>query len=83
MTFFDALKMPSIDDFNGSETGGDPLPSPLYCSLESDSLISDFSIKTDRLLTAPNTSALQVRLVIGVTIKVLRVKTYNIGLLSD
>jgi hypothetical protein len=82
-TLFDALKMPSNDDFNGSELSNGPLPSPLYCLLESDSLISDFSIKTDRLLTAPNSSPLQVRLVIGVTIKVLKVRTYNIILLSE
>lgn len=79
-TLFDALRMPTPDDFNGSEG---ELPNDLYCLLESDSLINDFSVRTARLLTRPGASASEVRLVIDVTVRVMQVRTYNMSLLSD
>jgi hypothetical protein len=82
-TLFDALKMPSMDDFNGSENNGEPSPNPFYCLLQSDALISDCAIKTDRLLTRPGSSNLEVRLVIAVTVRVLKVRSFNLPLLGD
>lgn len=79
-TLFDALRMPTPDDFNGTEG---ELPDPLCCLLESDALITDCAIKTDRLLTRPNSSPSEVRLVIEVKVKVMRVRSYNMSLLGD
>lgn len=81
-TLFDALRMPTPDDFSAPSIEGD-LPSPLCCLLESDSLINDFAIKTDRLLTRPGANASEVRLVIEVRVKVMRVRSYNMSLLGD
>lgn len=79
-TLFDALRMPTPDDFNGTE--GD-LPATLYCLLESDSLINDVAIRTDRLLSRPGASTSEVRLVIEVKVKVMQVRAYNMTLLGD
>lgn len=79
-TLFDGLRMPSSDDFNGSQG---TLPSPLYCLLENDSLINDCAIRTGRLLTRPGADVSEVRLVIDVTVKVMQVRTYNMSLLGD
>ena len=79
-TLFDALRMPSTDDFNGTQG---ELVNPFYCLLENDSLINDCAIRTGRLLTRPNADVSEVRLVIDVTVKVMLVRSYNMSLLGD
>jgi hypothetical protein len=77
-TLFDALKMPDEGDIPE-----EPTPSILYTVLESDSLISDEAVETDRLLTKPNAKANEVQLLIQVTVKVTRVRSVNMGLIGD
>jgi hypothetical protein len=77
-TLFDGLKMPGIDDF----IKGEEYPPQLCCLLEDDSLISGVSIRTDRLLSKPDAKPTEVRLVIRVSIKVLRLISANASLLS-
>jgi hypothetical protein len=50
--------------------------------LENDSLISDFSVETGRLLTKPQSNANEVSLVIKVTVKVTQVRSYNAPLIG-
>jgi hypothetical protein len=73
-TLFDALRMPSEDE---ERAGGIPTATPLYCLLESDSLISDLSVRTGQLLGDRTKKPHTVRLTIDVTIKVLRVMNEN------
>lgn len=74
-TLFDALKMPDPKDpvYNGTE----PTEDPLYVVLEDDSLISDFSIKSGRLLGRGAKKKHEVRLAVDITLKVLRVFPQN------
>jgi hypothetical protein len=78
-TLFDALRKPSI-----SEAAGMPSEhEPLYCLLESDTLISGFDVTTDRLLTATTEKANEVHLIIDVTIRALHVGPWNVCLLGN
>lgn len=79
-TLFDALRMPSETE---ERAGGTPTANPTYCLLESDTLISDLSVKTGRLLGARATKVNHVRLTIEVTVKVLRVMIENQCLIGD
>jgi hypothetical protein len=83
LTLFDALALPNgatagkfaIDDKTLSRTN------PHFCLLGDDSRITAVSVKTDRLLAQPDgASAGDVRLIIGVTIKVSRLTYANLGL---
>jgi hypothetical protein len=79
-TLIDGLRMPMyIEEMNEA---GD-VPEPMYCLLESDTLISKLSVKTDRLLTAPGGSCKEARLVINVSLRALRVASYNLPMLGD
>jgi hypothetical protein len=73
-TLFDALKMP---DPKNEYKGLTPTADPLYVALEDDALISDFSLKSGRLLGAATRKTHAVRLTIDITIKVLRVFEQN------
>ena len=73
-TLFDALRIPSEEE---EKVGGAPTDNPLYCLLESDSLISDLSVRTARLLGDRTKKPHAVRLTIDITIKVLRVMDQN------
>jgi len=81
-TLIDALRMPAgcleIDGFK-PEDGEDPF----YCLLESDTLVTDLKVTTDRLLTPAGEGRLskEVVLIINVTIKVLRVSEGNMAFL--
>jgi hypothetical protein len=77
-TLFDALKIPDEGD-----VPEDNKREPLYTLLESDSLISDVAVETDRLLTKPDAKANEVHLLIQVAVKVLRVRSINMGLVGD
>lgn len=64
-------------------TNGTPAADPLYCLLESDTLIHDFAVRPDRLLNRPTGSEKEVKLIISVTVKVLNVMIANMPLLGD
>ncbi len=74
-TLFDALKMPDPQD--PIYKGTTPTEDPLYVVMEDDSLISDFSIKSGRLLGRGAKKKHHVRLTVDITIKVLRVFSSN------
>jgi hypothetical protein len=80
-TLFDGLKMPSRDDFGVKEA--QTSPNPLYTVLQSDALINDVAVRTDRLLTKPDAGPLEVRLIIEVHVKVMRMHDANTALLGD
>jgi hypothetical protein len=73
-TLFDALRIPTEGE---ERAGGEPTANPLFCLLQSDSLISDLSVRTGRLLGERTKKPHCVRLTIDVTIKVLRVMNEN------
>lgn len=83
-TLFDALKMPQQMQDLG-EYGNNQVPAdedPFYCLLEDDSLISQASVETDRLLEfisgdLPHND--DARIVITVKLKPLMAKWENIG----
>lgn len=79
-TLFDALRMPNEQEASKGEA---PTADPLYCLLESDTLISDLSIKTGRLLGERTKKPHAVRLWINVAVKVLRVSDQNQCLMGD
>ena len=64
-TLFDALSVPNEDQIIDDPNTDDPI----YCLLEDDRLISGFSIETQRLLSNPNASTHDVRLVIEVDVR--------------
>jgi len=66
-TLFDALRLPEEGDEMQCCKEDDP--QPFYCLLESDSLISNFSVDSDRLLTSSNSNANEARLVVTVPLK--------------
>jgi hypothetical protein len=74
-TLFDALKMPDPKD--PVYKGNPPTDDPLYVVLEDDALISDFSVKSGRLLGRGAKKKHEVRLTVDITIKVLRVFPQN------
>jgi len=80
-TLFDALRMP-VDE-KEERAGEEPTANPLYCVMESDALVSDLRVKTGRLLGQRTKKAHAVRLVIDVTVKVLRVRNENQCLIGD
>jgi hypothetical protein len=77
---FDALRVPNADEASKAPT---PTADPLFVLLEQDALISDFSVKTGRLLGNPAKKAHAVRLWMDISVKVLRVTDENMCLLSD
>jgi hypothetical protein len=78
-TLFDALRIPTERELVDDAAA----PEMMYCLLESDALINACNIKTDRLLTKPNSSAHQVNLIIVVEVKVMRARMYNQVFLGD
>ena len=80
-TLFDGLRMPSKDEL--AAAGCEPIPQPFYTLLEEDTLISGFQIKTGRLLTKPDADIKEVMVIIGVTVKAVHVRGYNLPLLGD
>ena len=73
----DALKVPNADNVAKYPQK----ESPIYCLMESDSLVQGLDIDTDRLLTPTTQDDREVHLVIQVTINVLRVGEWNICLI--
>lgn len=75
-TLFDALRMPKKDE----QDKNPPASDHLHCLLEDDSLISHFSVETDRLLD-PASHGKRVILIIDVRLNVLQVGPHNMCLL--
>ena len=76
---FDGLRMPSLDELRS----GTPDAQPFFCLLEDDSLISNFTVRTDRLLTDPDRDPHRVLLIIDVKLTALRLTAQNVGFLAD
>jgi hypothetical protein len=68
--FFDGLTIPNPEQ---AKHGARPCANPLYCLMEDDKHISDFSVRSGRLLGRNDKNADDVRIQVDVTIKVLRV----------
>lgn len=75
-TLVDALRVPDAD----VEVLHPQAQDPTYCLMENDTLVSDLSISTDRLLTAKTEYDNEVHLVVEVIVRVLRVGSWNIAL---
>lgn len=78
--FFDGLTVPTDPD--QAAAGEDPCADPLCCLLENDRWISDFSVRSGRLLGKDEKHKHDVRIQVDVTIKVLRVFHANMGLVG-
>jgi hypothetical protein len=78
--FFDALTIPSLEQ---ARAGVAPTANPLCCLLEDDRLISDFSVRTGRLLGKQEKGKCDVRIQADITIKVRRVMDQNLCLVSE
>jgi hypothetical protein len=78
--FFDGLTVPNAEQ---AQAGEDAHAKPLCCLLENDRLISDFSIRTGRLLGKEEPHQYDVRIQADVTVKVLRVFHANECLLGE
>lgn len=79
-TLFDALKIPDAGSLHPT-TIFEPDEDPFHCVLEDDNLITNVSVKTDRLLL-PDASTNEVVLIIKVTTYFTRVVLGTLGLLS-
>lgn len=77
-TLFDALRKPEPDTALQYPQQYDPL----YCLLESDTLISGFDVDTDRLLLPQTNEQNEVHLVIEVIVRVLKIGPWNMSLLG-
>ena len=74
----DGLRMPT----GAAEIGNHKVYRPMYCLLENDSLITGLSVRTDQLLDHKPESIHAVHLVIGVTVNVIHVRSYNMRLMG-
>jgi hypothetical protein len=77
--FFDGLTVPSAEQ---EKAGEFPCADPLCCLLENDKWISDFSVRSGKLLGKSTKDKFDVRIQADVTIKVLRVFPGNLGLVG-
>jgi hypothetical protein len=73
-TLFDGLRAPKQDELPPGTTHTDPV----WCLLEDDALVTEFSVRTDRLLNPSNDD--DVHLIIAVTVGVSRPTIKNTGL---
>jgi hypothetical protein len=78
-TLFDALRKPDTDVVQKYPQAQDPL----YCLMESDTLISGFEVSTGRLLMPQTLKPNEVHLVIKVTVRVLKLGSWNVCLMGD
>ena len=80
--FFDGLKMPEAPKKGEIYQGEALTDEPLCCLLEDDKWISDFSVRTGRLLGHGAKMRHAVRITADVTVKVLRVMNQNLPLVG-
>jgi hypothetical protein len=78
-TLFDALRVPDQD----VEEKYPQAQNPTYCLLESDTLISGFEVSTGRLLMPQTVHPHEVRLIVEVTTRVLKLGNWNVCLVGD
>lgn len=78
-TLFDGLSIPDKGQMADIPT----IEEPIYCLLENDCLISGCSVETQRLLTKPDASEHEVRLVIEVDVRVSQARPYNLPFLGE
>jgi hypothetical protein len=78
-TLFDGLRKPLPEMAEKYPQQYDPL----YCLLESDTLITGFDVDTDRLLFARTSEESEAYLVIEVTITVLNIGPWNMSLIGS
>ena len=79
-TLFDSFSVPKIDQIADGDSPSDDEPPYFYCLLEDDALITNVTVRTDRLLTSGCNQ--DVVLVINVIIKGTRTTMGNIGLIG-
>jgi hypothetical protein len=72
-TLFDALSIPNKEQIVDDPT----MVGPIYTLLEDDALITKLDVETHRLLSRPNASKHEVRLIIEVTVSVTESRLYN------
>jgi hypothetical protein len=72
-TLFDALSIPNKDQVIDDPT----MAGPIYTLLEDDALITKVDVETHRLLSRPNASKHEVRLIIEATVSVTQSRLYN------
>jgi len=75
-TLFDGLRVPKANELPPSITHLDPV----WCLLEDDALVTEFSVRTDRLLNPCNNE--DVLLIIAVTVGASRPTIKNTGIAS-
>ena len=77
-TLLDSLKVPTAEELPSSITPSNE-PTPFFCLLEDDNLITKLDIQTDRLLDSADSS--EVLLLIHVRTRVLQGTFANLGLI--
>ncbi len=80
-TLFDGLTVPKAP--NALDAPKAPDTDPFYCLLENDKLVSSFSVRTDRLLTAPGESERRVLLVIEAKVTASKLTPENLAFLTE
>ena len=81
--FFDGLRIPDPLANNMKYSGEALVQEPLCCLLEDDKWVTDFSVRTARLLGRGEKKKHAVRISANVKIKVLRVNERNLPLVGD
>lgn len=81
-TLFDGLRVPKLNEVDPPASGAES-NEITYCLLEDDALVTDFSVRTDRLLTHPGAAESQVLLIIDVAVRVSHLTSDNLGFLSE
>ena len=79
-TLFDSLKVPTSEEELPRDASRSDQPSPFFCLLEDDNLITKLDVRTDRLLV-PTTDASVVLLLIHVRTRLLKGTFANLGLI--
>lgn len=80
-TLFDALSVPQhIEQIDATDMS---ISDPIYCVVEDDSLITSIDIDTQKLLSHPNASKNEVRLVIDVDVRVAKARNCSMPFFGD
>jgi hypothetical protein len=81
-TLFDGLRIPKPGEVTAPNSP-EEAETVTFCLLEDDALITDFSVRTDRLLTHPGSKESEVLLIIDVVVRVTHLTSENLGFLSE
>jgi hypothetical protein len=79
-TLLDALSVPHVDHKRPADC---IIDNPMYCLLEDDSLVTGLAVKSERLLSRPDTPESQVHLIVEVDVRVTDSRSYNVMFLGD